>query len=87
MYRTTGRSLQRLAIIPERLAATAILLNMHIKLRSYTTWSIACFVVWAIIFAVGLIFNLHRDNHLVVYVFAGWVIGWLGATIARHMYK
>ncbi|HVS58526.1 MAG TPA: hypothetical protein VHD60_02175 [Candidatus Saccharimonadales bacterium] len=59
---------------------------MTFKRRSYATWSIACFAVWAIIFVVGFVFNLHRDGHPVLYVFFGWVLGWLGATIARRIY-
>jgi hypothetical protein len=60
---------------------------MHKKLHSYTIYSISCFIVWALIFAVGLILHLHRDGHPIVYVFLGWVIGWLSATIARSVYK
>jgi hypothetical protein len=59
---------------------------MHKHLRSYATWSIACFIVWATIFAVGLIFHFKRDNHVIVYIFLGWCLGWLGATIARALY-
>ena len=60
---------------------------MYKRLRTYTTWSIACFAVWALIFAAGFIFHLKRDNHPVVYIFIGWCLGWLGATIARRLYR
>lgn len=60
---------------------------MRKKLHTYTAYSIGCFIVWAIIFAYGLIFGVQLRNHAVLYVFYGWVIGWLSATIARKVYK
>lgn len=60
---------------------------MRVRFQSYAAYSITCFVVWGLIFAVGLIFHLKRDNHPVIYIFFGWVIGWLSATIARKVYK
>ena len=58
-----------------------------IKFHSYTAYSIACFAVWAIIFTIGFTFNLHRDGTPVLYIFAGWCIGWFGGAIARKVYK
>jgi hypothetical protein len=60
---------------------------MRKRFHTYTTYSIACFIVWALIFAYGLVFHLHTKNHAAFYVFCGWVIGWLSATIARKVYK
>lgn len=60
---------------------------MKIRFHSYAAWSIGCFIVWGILFIIGLLAHLHVKNHAAVYVFFGWVIGWLGATIARKVYK
>jgi hypothetical protein len=54
---------------------------------TYRSYSIGCFAVWAILFAIGLIFHIHVKNHAALYIFYGWVIGWLSATIARSVYK
>jgi sorbitol-specific phosphotransferase system component IIC len=58
------------------------------QLHSYRAYSICCFIVWGIIFLLGITLHAyHVKNHAVVYVFIGWVIGWLSATIARKVYK
>lgn len=59
---------------------------MRWRLRTYTAYSVACFVVWGIIFGVGAATGHHRAGYPVVLVFAGWVLGWLSATIARVVY-
>jgi hypothetical protein len=51
--------------------------------KSYTTYSIACFLVWAVILIVASVKN-GSDKYF--FVFGGWVIGWLSATIARSVY-
>ncbi len=54
--------------------------------NTYTGYSIACAIVWAVILA-GISFT--ADNavrHKFLLVFGGWVIGWLSATIARAVY-
>jgi hypothetical protein len=58
---------------------------MRRRLRTYTAYSIGCFVVWGLIFAIGA---LHPRNtgHAIVFLFAGWALGWLSATIARYVY-
>jgi hypothetical protein len=59
---------------------------MRARRGTYTTYSIACFAVWALIFLVGVATGSHRPGHPVLYVFGGWVIGWTSATIARAVY-
>jgi hypothetical protein len=56
-------------------------------INTYKAYSVSCFIVWAIIFIVGLVFGIKVKDHAVLYVFYGWVIGWLSATIARKVYK
>lgn len=59
---------------------------MNNRLNTYTAYSIACWIVWALLFAIGLATGRSREGYPVVLVFAGWVIGWLSATIARAVY-
>jgi hypothetical protein len=54
--------------------------------RSYTTYSIACFLVWAVILIVVSLAASGDRRHVVYYVAGGWLIGWLSATIARSVY-
>jgi len=56
------------------------------RLRTYTAYSVGCWVVWAGIFAVGAATGRSRPGYPVLLVFLGWVIGWLSATIARSVY-
>jgi hypothetical protein len=58
---------------------------MNLK-RSYTMYSIACFVVWAVILTVVSITASADRRHVFYYVAAGWLIGWVSATIARAVY-
>jgi len=59
---------------------------MRKHLRTYVAYSIVCFLVWAVILTVVSLKN-HGDNrHAFWYVFGGWAIGWLSATIARAVY-
>jgi hypothetical protein len=52
---------------------------------TYTGYSIGCAIVWAVILAVVAV--THPDRlHTFVVVCAGWLIGWLSATIARSVY-
>ncbi len=57
------------------------------RFNTYTAYSVACFIVWGILFLIGLLFHIHSKNHAAVYVFFGWVLGWLSASIARKVYK
>jgi hypothetical protein len=53
--------------------------------RTYTGYSIGCAVVWAVILTVVAVTYPDRlDTFLLVG--AGWLIGWVSATIARSVY-
>ncbi|HZS94323.1 MAG TPA: hypothetical protein VFA78_05980 [Chloroflexota bacterium] len=56
-------------------------------LYSYAAYSIACFIVWGIIWAIYLL-GIAKTNALgtILAIFLGWVIGWTSATIARYVY-
>jgi hypothetical protein len=57
------------------------------KYRNYWTYSIGCFVVWGVILAVrAAAFGGTSTTHDVLFVFAGWCIGWISTTIARSVY-
>jgi hypothetical protein len=52
---------------------------------TYTGYSIGCAIVWAVILAVVAV--THPDRlHAYASVGAGWLIGWISATIARSVY-
>jgi hypothetical protein len=55
------------------------------RLNTYAAHSIGCFVVWAVIFAIGARYPEDTD-HPVVLLFAGSALGCLSATIARYVY-
>ena len=59
---------------------------MRTKLRTYTSYSIACALVWAVILAVVWARADSATRHTFTLVCAGWAIGWLSATIARVVY-
>jgi hypothetical protein len=53
--------------------------------KTYTSYSIACAVVWGVILA--LVAVVYPDRlHTFLLVGAGWLIGWISATIARSVY-
>jgi hypothetical protein len=55
--------------------------------RNYWTYSIACFLVWGVILTVrATAFAGTSTTHNLLYVFAGWCIAWVSATIARSVY-
>jgi hypothetical protein len=56
------------------------------KYRNYWIYSIGCFVVWGVIFAVVAAEGKSDKTHTVLLVFAGWVIAWISGTIARFVY-
>jgi hypothetical protein len=60
--------------------------SMRAHLNSYTAYSIGCGVVWAAILAVVEATAETGKKHDVLLLFAGWVIGWFSATIARYVY-
>jgi hypothetical protein len=53
---------------------------------SYTTYSIGCFIVWAVILTLVSVTGSTDRRHIFYYVAGGWLIGWLSATIARAVY-
>ena len=54
--------------------------------NTYTGYSIGCAIVWAVILAAVSLAADYPTRHKFMMVFAGWVIGWLSATIARAVY-
>jgi hypothetical protein len=56
------------------------------KYRNYWIYSLACFLVWAILLAVVAAKGNKVTTHNVVLVFGGWTIGWVSTTIARFVY-
>jgi hypothetical protein len=55
-------------------------------MRSYTAYSIAVGIVWAVLLVLASIFASASKFHNIVVVFLGFVIGWVSATIARYVY-
>jgi hypothetical protein len=56
------------------------------RLNSYTAYSIGCAVAWAVIWAIAAAIDPKHTLRDLLLVFAGWVIGWTSATIARVVY-
>jgi hypothetical protein len=57
------------------------------KLRgTYTRYSIACGIVWAVVLLVVGTTAKKGTFHTFLLVGAGWAIGWTSATIARSVY-
>jgi hypothetical protein len=59
---------------------------MNPRMRSYTTYSIAVGIVWAVLLLLTSLLDSASTRHNVFVVFGGFVIGWLSATIARYVY-
>jgi hypothetical protein len=59
---------------------------MRKGLNTYTSYSIACAAVWAVILAVVSTEASDATRHTYLLVCGGWAIGWLSATIARAVY-
>ena len=57
-----------------------------LKHRSYRIYSIACFLVWAVLIAFTAAKSKNGRFHEVLLVFAGWTLCWISATIARSVY-
>jgi hypothetical protein len=53
---------------------------------TYTTYSIACGVVWAVILVVTASIGSENKRDTLLLVCGGWAMGWLSATIARAVY-
>jgi hypothetical protein len=56
------------------------------RTRSYTTYSVAVWVVWAVLLIVVATVDPPDTVHNVLLVFGGFAIGWTSATIARVVY-
>ncbi|ORW52021.1 hypothetical protein AWB90_03510 [Mycobacterium paraense] len=54
--------------------------------KTYTGYSVACAVVWAVSLAAASSTAGSATRHTLMLVFGGWWIGWLSATIARAVY-
>lgn len=54
--------------------------------RNYWIYSVACFLVWGILLALAAAKAKEGTFHNLLYVFAGWCICWVSATIARSVY-
>jgi hypothetical protein len=59
---------------------------MKTRLRTYTSYSIGCAAVWAVILIVTQIEADSHTQNTFWLVSLGWWIGWLSATIARVVY-
>lgn len=53
--------------------------------KTYTAYSIACALVWAVILVSVALWSPER-LHTFLLVGGGWLIGWTSATIARSVY-
>ncbi len=53
---------------------------------NYLGFSIACVIAWAVIWILLAALASTTTVHTMGYVFLGWVIGWIAATIARVVY-
>ena len=60
-------------------------MSRHFR-NTYTGYSIGCAIVWAAILAGISLGADTATRQKFLMVFAGWVIGWLSATIARAVY-
>jgi hypothetical protein len=56
------------------------------RLKSYTVYSVGCAIIWAVVLSTVAAIGTTTKLHAVLLVFAGWVIGWTSATIARSVY-
>jgi hypothetical protein len=59
---------------------------MKQRFRTYTAYSIGCAIAWAIILLIVDATHGKHDMRTILWVFAGWAIGWTSATIARFVY-
>jgi hypothetical protein len=53
--------------------------------KTYTAYSIACALTWAVILTVIAVIYPDRLRTFLL-VGGGWLIGWISATIARSVY-
>ena len=55
-------------------------------IRNYAAYSIGCAVVGAVLLSGEAAKANGHSMHSILFVFYGWVIGWVSATIARSVY-
>lgn len=60
--------------------------EMHKRFATYTSYSIACAIVWAVILTAVWARGDEPTRRTFGLVCCGWAIGWLSATIARVVY-
>ncbi len=56
------------------------------RLNTYTAYIIGWLIVWAVVWALVLAIDPGTTQGHVVWVFAGWLVGWTSATIGRFVY-
>jgi membrane-associated phospholipid phosphatase len=56
------------------------------RLNTYTAYSVGCAIVWAVILIAVAAGASAAKRHTFLLLFAGWVIGWASATLARYVY-
>ena len=56
------------------------------RFRTYQAYSIARFIVWAVILTLVMVLGPDPGRQVFLVLFLGETIGWLGATIARSVY-
>jgi hypothetical protein len=54
--------------------------------NTYTSYGIGCAIAWAVIWVIAAAIDPKQTLDDLLLVFAGWVIGWGSATIARVVY-
>jgi hypothetical protein len=59
---------------------------MSQRLNSYAAYSLGCAIIWAVILIAVAAGATAAKLHTFLLLFAGWVIGWASATIARSVY-
>jgi hypothetical protein len=59
---------------------------MSPRMRTYTAYSIAVGIVWAILLVLASMLDSASKRHDIFVFFFGFAIGWLSATIARYVY-
>jgi hypothetical protein len=55
-------------------------------LNAFTAYSVGCAIAWAVVWAIAAAIDPKQTLDDLWLIFAGWVIGWTSATIARGVY-
>lgn len=61
--------------------------TMKARRSSYTIYGIGCAIVWLVILAIANTTAGRDKRRTINVVCGGWWIGWLSASIARHVYR